>query len=50
VEGSKHTLLSKKGHPHILTIPRHKGDLARGTVHSLIEGSGLTREEFLGLL
>ncbi|MCV0410095.1 type II toxin-antitoxin system HicA family toxin [Nitrosopumilus sp.] len=32
-----------------LTIPNHK-EIARGTLNSIIEDAGLTREEFLSLL
>jgi predicted RNA binding protein YcfA (HicA-like mRNA interferase family) len=49
-EGTRHTLLSKAGNPHILTIPRHPGDIAHGIVLSLIKTAGMTRQEFLDLL
>lgn len=48
-EGTKHTLLIKQNSP-ILTVPRHKGDLAKGLVLQLIKDSGMTRDEFLDLL
>jgi len=32
-----------------LTIPNHK-EIARGTLNSIIEDAGLTRDEFLSLL
>jgi predicted RNA binding protein YcfA (HicA-like mRNA interferase family) len=31
-------------------VPRHNRDLKRGTLHGIIEQSGLSREEFIGLL
>ena len=39
----------KKGSLRI-TVPVHSGDLKKGTVHSIIEQSGLTVEEFLEFL
>ena len=49
-EGAKHTLLTKKDHPFILAVPRHKGDLSKGTLVELVRASGLSRDEFLTLL
>lgn len=49
-QGSKHTLLHKKDHPHVLAVPRHTGDLGRGLVRALIDASGLTKDAFLDLL
>ena len=33
-----------------VVVPMHRRDLARGTLHQIISGSGLTRDEFLRLL
>ena len=49
-EGSKHTVLSKPGHPNIVTVPRHQRELARPTLLSIIKGCGLTQKQFLDLL
>lgn len=39
----------KKGNLRV-TVPVHSGDLKKGTVHSIIEQSGLTVEEFTELI
>ena len=49
-EGAKHTILSRDGHPHIVVVPRHKSDLAKGTLRSIIAAAGLTSDEFMDLL
>jgi len=33
-----------------VVVPMHNRDLAKGTLNQIINGSGLTRNEFLGLL
>jgi predicted RNA binding protein YcfA (HicA-like mRNA interferase family) len=33
--------------PHIVTVPYHRRDLKRGTLHSIIRQAGWTVEEFL---
>jgi predicted RNA binding protein YcfA (HicA-like mRNA interferase family) len=35
---------------HRIVVPMHARDLATGTLHQIIEASGLSREEFLQLL
>ena len=49
-EGGKHTVMGMRGHPYLVSVPRHKGDLARGLVRSLITAAGLTEAEFEALL
>jgi predicted RNA binding protein YcfA (HicA-like mRNA interferase family) len=44
-----HLVMSKAGSRANLSIPQHK-ELATGTLRSLIRASGLTVDEFLGLL
>lgn len=44
-----HMILVKRGHIASLSVPDHK-ELAKGTLRSLIRSSGLTVEEFVGLL
>ena len=39
----------KKGTLRV-TVPIHTRDLKRGTVRSIVEQTGLTEEEFVGLL
>lgn len=49
VKGSHHVYR----HPdrtNRVVVPMHGRDLARGTLNTIITGSGLTREEFLKLL
>ena len=41
-----HIILTKEGHIATLSIPNHS-EVARGTLRSLIEKSGLTIDEFL---
>ncbi len=46
VRGSHHVFR----HPDYSTrvvVPLHGGDLRKGTLNAIIDGSGLTREEFL---
>ena len=45
-----HVILSKKGHPSILSIPVHKGKpVKQGLMRKLIEMSGMTVNYFLSL-
>ncbi len=44
-----HVQMVKEGHEAILTVPLHP-ELDRGTLRALIRLSGLTVEEFVGLL
>ena len=45
-----HLILRHKEEPHRrLTVPNHK-ELAKGTLRAIIRQSGLTVEEFVGLL
>jgi len=45
-----HMILRHKDPPHRrLTVPNHK-EISRKTLMSIIEQSGLTREEFMNLL
>lgn len=48
VQGSHHVFR----HPELpgrVVVPRHGGDLRKGTLNAIIAGSGRTREEFLRL-
>jgi hypothetical protein len=42
-------ILVKDGHMATLSVPDHR-EVAKGTLRSLIRSSGLSVEEFLGLL
>ena len=44
-----HIILTKEGNIATLSVPNHS-EVARGTLRSLIEKSGLTVEEFLNEL
>jgi predicted RNA binding protein YcfA (HicA-like mRNA interferase family) len=44
-----HIILTKEGHIATLSVPNHS-EVARGTLRSLIDKSGLTIEEFLSEL
>jgi len=44
-----HMILVKDGNMATLSVPDHK-EIAKGTLRSLIRASGLTVEEFVGLL
>ena len=45
-----HIILRNKNYPYRrLTIPNHK-EIAKGTLRAIIRESGLSREEFMGLL
>jgi len=44
-----HVILTKEGNISTLSIPNHP-EVARGTLRSLIDKSGLTIEEFLSKL
>jgi len=45
-----HAILYKAGHPNPVTIPVHAKDIKLGTLQSIIDQAGLTREQFLKLL
>lgn len=42
-----HYVLYKEGHPNLVTIPLHNKDLKPGTIHNILEQSGLTVSQFL---
>ena len=44
-----HIILTKEGHIATLSVPNHS-EVARGTLRSLIDKSGLTIDEFLSEL
>ena len=44
-----HMILVKVGHMATLSVPDHR-EVAKGTLRSLIRSSGLSPEEFAGLL
>jgi predicted RNA binding protein YcfA (HicA-like mRNA interferase family) len=44
-----HIVLIKPGHIASLSIPQHR-ELAPGTLRALIRASGITADEFIGLL
>lgn len=44
-----HMILVKDGHMATLSVPDHR-EVAKGTLRSLIRSSGLTVDEFIGLL
>ena len=45
-----HLILRHKEEPHRrLTVPNHK-EMAKGTLRAIIRQSGLTREEFFGII
>ena len=48
-KGSHHMLYHPNDPTITVTVP-HRREIKRGTLHSLIEDAGLTREEFLKLL
>ncbi len=46
VRGSHH-VFRHPDRPTRVVVPLHAGDLRKGTLNVIINGSGLTREEFL---
>jgi predicted RNA binding protein YcfA (HicA-like mRNA interferase family) len=42
--------MKKEGFRHLLTIPMHRRDLARGTLRGILDDAGLSEEEFIALL
>jgi predicted RNA binding protein YcfA (HicA-like mRNA interferase family) len=44
-----HCILIRPGQPGLLSVPMHRS-LKRGTLRKLVRQSGLTVDEFLGLL
>lgn len=49
VKGS-HQVFRHPDHRHRVVVPMHASDLARGTLHAIVEASGISREQFLELL
>ena len=49
VKGSHYILWNERTR-RIVTVPYHSKDLKPGTLHRIIQQSGLSREEFLKLL
>lgn len=45
-----HQVFRHSEHGHRVVVPMHARDLATGTLHQIIEASGLSRDEFLQLL
>ena len=46
VTGS-HYILYKEGRLNLVTVPLHNKDLKPGTIHNILEQSGLTVSQFL---
>jgi predicted RNA binding protein YcfA (HicA-like mRNA interferase family) len=49
VKGSHH-VFRHPNRPGRVVVPMHGRDLAKGTLNQIVNGSGLTRDEFLDLL
>jgi predicted RNA binding protein YcfA (HicA-like mRNA interferase family) len=49
VKGSHH-VFRHPDRPNRVVVPMHSRDLAKGTLNQIINGSGVTRDEFLRLL
>lgn len=49
VKGS-HQVFRHPEHQNRIVVPMHARDLAKGTLHQIIEASGVPREDFLKLL
>jgi len=45
-----HQVFRHPGYPHRIVVPMHARDLATGTLHQIVEASGLSRTDFLKLL
>jgi len=45
-----HVSMHREGALNLVVIPLHTRDLAKGTLHGILEDAGLTTEEFLELL
>lgn len=45
-----HVSLKKAGVAHVVVVPMHRRDLARGMLAAIIKDSGLSQAEFLELL
>jgi predicted RNA binding protein YcfA (HicA-like mRNA interferase family) len=45
-----HQVFRHPEHQHRVVVPMHPRDLARGTLHQIIESSGVSRDDFLKLL
>ena len=49
VKGS-HQVFRHPDRRHRIVVPMHARDLAKGTLHQIIEASGVSREEFVRLI
>jgi predicted RNA binding protein YcfA (HicA-like mRNA interferase family) len=50
VRGSHH-VMKREGHPFLVVVPVHGNKtLATGTLRALVDGAGLTAEQFAALL
>lgn len=45
-EGANHTVLWREGLARTVTVPRHKREMSRGLLASIIREVGLTQDEF----
>lgn len=45
-----HVSMHKEGFPGLVIVPLHSGYLPKGTLHAIIEDTGLNIEQFLELL
>ena len=45
-----HLHLSRSDQPGKVTVPMHRGDLATGTIKSILNQAGLTADQFRDLL
>jgi predicted RNA binding protein YcfA (HicA-like mRNA interferase family) len=45
-----HQVFRHPDRPHRIVVPMHARDLATGTLHQIIEASGVSRDEFLKLV
>ena len=45
-----HRVFRHPDHRHRIVVPMHARDLARGTLHQIVEASGVSRQEFMRLL
>lgn len=46
-QSASHVIMPKAGHPLLVTIPSHRGNVKRGTVRRAISDAGLTVKEFI---
>lgn len=45
-----HLTMKKAAVRHLVTVPMHRRDIPRGTLHGILEDAGLSVEEFVALL